>query len=54
MKCAIFNTEMSFIHSPLSKYYILEELKNKKSWIQAVYRRQNSNIALSLALEYLE
>lgn len=54
LKCAIFNTEMSFIHSPLSKYYILEELKNKKSWIQAVYRRQNSNIALSLALEYLE
>ena len=53
LKCAIFNTAMSFIRSPSVKYYKLEELKGRKSLIQAVWRSGNDNIALSLAADHL-
>ena len=53
LKCAIFNTAMSFIRSPSVKYYKLEELKGRKSLIQVVWRSGNDYIALSLAADHL-
>lgn len=52
-KCAIWTTAMSFIKSPFVKYYFLDEIKDRKSFIQAVYKDGNDNVALSFAADYL-
>lgn len=53
LKCAIFNSKMTLVQSPDLRCMMIEEQADITNYIQAAWHKDNSNVALNFALDYL-
>lgn len=54
LKCAIFNSRMIMAQSPGLRCMMIEEQRDTTNYIQAAWHKDNDNMALDFALEYLK